>query len=274
MKKEKIIFFNKNPFDIINRFKAEFESFEVISTNSTVRVETKDTKYYIQNGNFNSKIFPVFQRIKKDILESEIYEAVPETNEFCVNYFSVNPLLLNFNHSFTHCLDINSAYSSTLFNMGFISDEVSDILGKVSKMVRLKSIGMLATQKTKFTYRRGDLINKEDLTDYKLRNIFFFISKLVGECLVKVKDEYNENCLFFWVDGIYFNTNKIDFSKAFSIFDEYNYSVKTENLTDFSSKRLDNFYLVKYYKDAKLKQFMLPHKRSYKDLNLINKYND
>lgn len=133
-------------------------------------------------------------------------------------------------------IDIKSAYATCLFNHRFIDEATLDYLeneilenmtnrfidsyGKKAldkiakiklknraKLIRLKSIGMLATRTLVVDYKKGKW-KKTTLEENKyLRSVFMFAQYETGRIMKKIAKAYGRDFLFFWVDGIYVRKN-------------------------------------------------------------------
>lgn len=135
-------------------------------------------------------------------------------------------------------IDIKSAYATCLFNNGFIDKATLHYLeheilekmienfaeyrkipvSKISakdmleirnkmKIVRLKSIGMLATRTLDVQFKPGktrSVWKKTVLEENKyLRSVFLWTQFEIGRIMTQIAKAYGPDFLFFWVDGIY-----------------------------------------------------------------------
>ena len=236
---------------------ALFETFEVELTSKTAKIKTNNENIFFADKSFSNIVFPCFKLLKKEIESTGLNP--PFTPPNAVRYYAFNEEIED--HENIYCIDLNSAYLSSLYILDYISIELFEKLSKLKKMDRLAVTGMLATSKIKLKYVLGELVETEKIDDNEyLRNIFFHISKYVGECLYAVKENENENFLFYWVDGIF--TRKPLKSSSLRIISDFGFQYKNENVNSLKVSFEHGYKKITMLKDGKKKTFFTPKKPS------------
>lgn len=244
------------------RLLIEFKKdFTLVTTGYTTEIHFKDQKFVFSNSLPDWKVFDCYNRIKKDVEQSQIHiDTIPKID---ISYYKINSFLKKPCAELPDhlvCLDLNSAYLSVLLNYGIISKDTFMYVQKSGKLARLKSVGMLATLKTIETYKEGKLSGKpESKFDPHKRNIFFLACHEVGKLMEEIATMYKDEFFFYWTDGIYFDGNA-NLNRAKHIIQSKGFQCKEEHLRDvtFSSDPLAEVIRISGIKDEKRKEYTIP----------------
>jgi hypothetical protein len=226
---------------------AMFETFQLSMTSKTCNIEDERTRSFFADDGFSVRVFPIFKKMVKEIEESGL--VAPKSEPSNVSYYQFKNDLPDF-LPIAYGYDINSAYLSALFNVGYISEEMRDIVAQLPKTDRLAVIGMLATSKTFYSFEKGEVVDTWVQENKELRNVFFHVSSIVGLCLSDMFER--ESSLFFWVDGII-----CDKPAKTDLFKKHGFDFKEEKITDFKARVIHSGKVLKinYKKDGDGKTF-------------------
>lgn len=242
--------------------------YEIHKTQYTTLIKVLDTgeKHLFTTSPMDKKTFMAYNMIKSDINKrSFVVDSCPRN---MINYFDVSNYLRknkikNQVLSDVYCIDIKSAYPTTLKNFGAIEPYTYSWLHKKSipKSVRLKACGMLATQKVIYFFRGNKQIQKPYLKkDQNLRNIFFAVSFEVGEVMNLAVSILGKRFLFYWVDGIYFTgidcNGKI--KQVTDMLSDFGYESTVEKIDWMKIADSDEKVLIDVEKGEDIKPFILP----------------
>lgn len=234
---------NSTTPDNLNAFvrflKKEETDFEIQSTGYSKAIKWENDKFlFMPDGGGGRSVFPCYMKIKSDVLKSQIH--IDEVPRYDISYFGINDFFRNddYNSKLTGNVvnvDISSAYLTVLRNVGMVTQPTYDYVQAKHKLTRLKAVGMLATQKTVFTYEKGRFKVAELKKDDRLRNVFFYCCYRVGEVMNQIAAEVGNDFLFFWVDGIYLREGA-DHARVENILREGGFLSKTQMLHDCEFK--------------------------------------
>ena len=250
----------------------ENEAFEgysqyLINSNKTFKIEqTGYSRTIIHDNNksiyaddkINSVCFSMFSSLKKEIKNNDLHiDFVPE---YDVKYYGISEIVSKKSFLMPSDIvnvDIKSAYLSVLKNKKIISEELFEKINKINKIDRLKTLGFLATNKVVLEYENGELINVTSKRN-EYANYFFLCCYEIGELMTRIANEFNENFLFYWVDGIYFDKNNLNIERVTKIIDEYQFSYKVEHLTSANLEFREKTAIFSYLKEDKKKIITVP----------------
>lgn len=239
---------------------ALFETFEVELTSKTAKIICHNEKTLFSDKSFSNIVFPFFKILKNEIENTGLAVKALRSND--IQYFSFSDKIEDCENCF--CTDINSAYLSALFTLGYISKEIFIKMNKLSKMDRLAVTGMLATSKIVLKYELGELVEASQKEDNSyLRSVFFHISKYVGDCLLDVRNNESGNFLFYWVDGIF--SKKPLKKSSLKIFNDYGFDFKLEKVESLATSFENGYLKIELKKDGKKKTF-------FGDKKLVSQY--
>jgi hypothetical protein len=201
-------------------------------------INQNNEKTVIAEGYTKVKTFAASKKIVSDYLESNIIlENIPVD---AVKYYRYKNQ--EFNYDLAILIDIKAAYPSVLKNTGIIKEETFNYLMQLPKLDRLKAIGMLASEKIRFVFNKGELIRTEKGKDAIYRDIYFYAAYEVGEILHELSQISKEDFLFYWFDGIYIKSNWIYAAEIMKRLKKYNYEFSVSWIKNFKSvKEKDNF---------------------------------
>jgi hypothetical protein len=243
------------------------QNFDLQLTNYSTSIILNNKRFIFTNSVMSKKAFISFSKIKSDINKNNF--VFPDKLKTKIFYYSANEKLKNKKfgaYSGVVNIDINSAYLTVLKNNGIIKKETFEYIQKTSKSDRLKSVGMLATQKICYEFKNGKETNVFLKSNENLRNIFFLCCYEIDQILQKIETILGKSFLFFWFDGIYFqgNNDKIKkiqeliknegFDSKIEFFEWLDYNVNDENI---------NLCLKKGNKN---KKFIIPLKKERKKI--------
>jgi len=246
-------------------------------TNYTTTIETPSQIFKWNNNNMSKKAFIAYSMILKDLKEYTANER-PDTMNNNLEYFNTNIEGI-INQETVYCIDIKSAYASVLLNDGFISERTFQFINLLPKKSRLAAVGMLASRNDLFYFQGRELTGHQKNVNVN-ENYFWYCVQRTADLmnLIKAQTDY----LFFWVDGIYFLTQK-DADKAKEILTAEKYLYTEKKCLMFQAQTIDkpagkmnriSFYECKNlnlkYEDAKkedveYKIFSIPLRRKIKN---------
>lgn len=201
--------------------------------------------------------FAAYAKVKSDIKG----KPIPIIDENLLSYFS-HDFKNDFDAETVINIDLKSAYATALFNRGVISETTFMYLGKVSKLDRLASIGMLASKKYIFDYNDlGELVDyRKQVSEYK--NFFFYAVQIVEKLMDDLKFICASEYLFTWVDGIYFKVNPETIVEVCQFLEQIDYRYSIETLKNFSVRIVNKKIKLSFDKEGKRKYFNIPAKPS------------
>ena len=256
-----------NQTDLLLKKYSQYEGeyfLEMTGYTDTV-INQKNEKTVIAEGYTKVKTFAASKKIISDYLESDIIlENIPID---AVKYYRYKKQEFNFDLAIL--IDIKAAYPSVLKNTGIIKEETFNYLMQLPKLDRLKAIGMLASEKLRFVFNKGELIRTEKGKEAIYKDIYFYAAYEIGEILHELSQINKDDFLFYWFDGIYLKSNWIYAAEIMKRLKNKNYEFSVSWIKDFKSvKENDNlkFYWTeitnsqKKIEAPKEKSLILPNK--------------
>jgi len=224
----------------------EHKNLIVESTTYTTKVKLNSgVNYLFAESGTSKNTFIAHNKIKSDLKQGDFK---PFEVKKGINYFGFRENLSGLKDMV--CIDINCAYPTELKKQNFISQTTFEYLTKrIEKIDRLRSLGMLATNKTIQEIENARLVNL-----YNQENptacVFFSVSHAVGEILNFLFYAYPDYVYFYWVDGIFINPVLIDTVCEF--FDQNLFTFKIEPVENFQVKKtclmFDKWHVDKFEK--------------------------
>lgn len=156
-------------------------------------------------------------------------------------------------------IDLKSAYANILFMDELITKATFKYLSKLVKRDRLSAVGMLASKKQVFEFRKGQPQNvREERSEFA--PFFFYAVKRTYEIMSELKKICGKSYLFTWVDGIYFLPDPGIEKDCKQYLSEIKFPFSVEHLKEFDVDFLQRSIKVSFLKatDEKKKRFDLP----------------
>lgn len=227
-----------------------------------VKHGTYTTKICHPNGQVNfctakyrQKVFVAYNKIKKDVLNSDRGREIMKMIHQTTNYGS--GLMPN---SF-HCpqilnIDINQAYATCLYLNKLITKDTYEYLQSLGKQERLVSVGMLARGYTQFHYEDGECI-KVDTFREPTAQVFFFVIQEINHLMNDMKFFLGKDYVMYWVDGIFFRYGTANWriKQAEEVLLEQGYRYKYEDCKNFDYQRQGEKIVVEMIKNGERKHF-------------------
>ena len=166
-------------------------------------------------------------------------------------------------------MDITKAYYLMALNLGYISKKFFDITLKLTKHIRLRLLGSIATKRVIEKWENGNVVEMKIVEDLRMRDIWFEICYNVGKVLNECSEAIQDYFIFYWVDGIYFQQHP-HFSKEYdpttqiiaNIFQKNGLKFTINELEKISLQNYNDEIMLKCWKEGKIKSnFSVPHKK-------------
>ena len=235
----------------------------------TTKVETEMgiTKY--PTTSFSNRVFIAANKIRKDVLQSEIGHEVMQCTFERHNYDN-DQKIGDYWADSLYNIDISGAYASCLYLSGLITHETFAYLNRLAKDERLPACGMLAKSHTIWTYENGECVDV-DVVRAATAPVFHYLISEVNNAMQACKWELGHDFLFYWVDGIFFkpHTSKRKISKVEQILTDRGYKYKYEKVEKFNIYKRNNVYVVDMFKNDEQKHYEFQDSQIGKDLAYI-----
>lgn len=227
----------------------------------TTIIETEKFKWMFSDDFKEDQDFTfvdVAEAIKKDI--DTIAPHIDEVDQYELMYFDINDNLgseLKLRKAWN--VDIKNCYPKTAFNYGFISQETFDYVNSLRvKSDKHMAFGMLATNYTCFDFTLGELLTPpySEKND-RHRNYFFALVSEISAVMNQIKTELYKDFIFYWVDGMYFKTEKAA-KRAREILAENQFDSSFDLLPNFKLYLDDFRYIIEFGSKPDTKCFTVP----------------
>jgi hypothetical protein len=129
------------------------------------------------------------------------------------------------------CVDINSAYWVTAFQLGIIDEPTYQKGKKIDKIVRLASLGSLAKKTETFEFDGERMIQKTVERSHETENLWFAICDKVGSLMSNLSKKIGNDFITYWVDGIYFVNTPENYKIITETFKAEGYACKIEQVS-------------------------------------------
>lgn len=183
--------------DALEFFRDTESTFTVVATGYTSKVILPDGRRFLFADNaIRPHLFPIARALKEEVLPK-----VPEVDEKSIAYYSFGGIERATLPVSAWCVDLSSAYTFALFNLGLIAETTLRTLTALEKDERLRVVGMLATTKTTISYQHGHTIDVS-VEHSPTRGAFFSACAEVARLMQEASK--HPDFLFYWVDGIFF----------------------------------------------------------------------
>lgn len=130
-------------------------------------------------------------------MEDGLIKTIPQSgNKYHVNpsYFACGP---------SACVDVRSAYITSAYHIGALSEKMYKMLMGCAKTTRLAALGSLGSRKTITTYMMSRKIGIENVEDLKLHDIWDRICDNLNLDIAESVRGIDNNLIGYWVDNIY-----------------------------------------------------------------------
>lgn len=257
MKKVKSLINRENAKAYVEFLKASGYPYQLKISNYTTEIVSELYNIQFLQSMRGKTCFAAYAKLKADVKN----KPVPQVNKGGLRYFNHN-FKEDFHAEKVINIDLKSAYATALYNSKFISEPTYNYLGRIPKLDRLASVGMLASKKYVFDYdSAGDLKSFHKQTN-ELENFFFYCVKCVEEVMNELQMIAEHNYLFTWVDGIYIKYDLDSLMNILEALDRLNYRYTVETLEDFKLKIANEKVKLSFNKEGKPKFFNIPAKPS------------
>lgn len=203
----------------------------------TTTLETDAGKRKFMTHNFAERVFIAAKMIRRDVLQSEVAAQIMNSQHSKMN-FGHREEIKPFSEKEVLNIDISSAYATTLWLSGMITEPTFNYLQSLRKEERLPAIGMLAKSAVVFNYEDGKC-KEINVSRQDTHQIFFYLIEEVNLVMQSIAWELGRHYYFHWVDGVFFSrqTPRNLVGRVEEILADRGYRFKYENVTDFQLKR-------------------------------------
>jgi hypothetical protein len=239
--------------EVLKRRKANFLIKH--SKYTTALVFEDNSKMTFILNKYRDKVFMANRMIVSDLKKNPEFEIIKNTKHSKRNYHVKNGLgECSFNEVIN--LDLSSAYATTLYANGLISEKTFKVLQNLQKHERLPTMGMMAKRCMVFTYKNGECEGTHIETGEN-SEVFFYLIQKVEECIQQCKDIAGDYYLFHWVDGIFIK-NDIpveDLKRIEKKMEMYGYKYKYEKVINFELTRKNDLIIINMNKNGEDKEY-------------------
>ena len=156
-------------------------------------------------------------------------------------------------------IDLKSAYANILFLDDMITKDTHKYLSKLVKKDRLSAVGMLASKKQVYEFKRGKIVGEWEERS-EMAPFFFYAVKRTCEMMGELKKICGKSYLFTWVDGIYFLPDPGIEKACKDYLREIKFPFSSEMLYEFDVQFHPRSIKVSFYRNRneRKKRFDLP----------------
>ena len=238
------------------------------SSYSTV-IETATNQVRFITNNYSNAVFMAAQKIKADVLKSELGRSIMAGSYSTSNYDSANgqgdgkwDKIIN--------IDITSAYANCLLNSGLISKDTYQFVQKIPKTERLPAMGMLARNQLIINFEKGVATTHERFSA-PTAQIFFYVISEINKMMQQVMTMAGDYFLFYWVDGIFLKQDiPVDLLNDIeAVFLNKKYTVKYESVKDLEWKREEDSVVITMIKNGENKRYAFKDRNYSKNFDAL-----
>jgi hypothetical protein len=232
----------------------------------TTILESELGKHKFVLNNYSNRVFVAKNKIKKDVLNSEIALKIMQSDFQKVNY-GVNEKHHTYKTDKVLNIDLSSAYVYAIYNAGIITKETFEYLNTLNKKERLPALGMLASQHIKFYFEEGKCVKYESFRQ-PTANVFFALIQEVNDVMEECRWILGEDYVFHWVDGIFFryDTNQSKIDKIEKIITDLGFPYKYESVDNFSFQKDAENFVISMVKNGEPKRYDFSHGYDYQSI--------
>lgn len=235
--------------DALEQMKCDFI---VRLSNYTTRIVAPEFNIYHSSKIQPKSVFAAFAKLKSHLKNT----APPDIRKEELVYYN-HSLKRDIEEKTVMNIDIKAAYTSVLFNDGFIDEKMYKYIMRLNKDGRLACIGMLAARKEIYNCVAGDMqYIGEDVSPFA--PFFYHAVHRTYKIMMNVKNILGRRHLFTWVDGIYFKANEELARECTEYLASVGLKSTLEILTDFKANILDDIIIINFYKGAEKRIFRIP----------------
>jgi hypothetical protein len=240
----------------VKTLKEQKASFQVThSKYSTSLILPDGSKVNFILNKYRDKVFIANKMVLKDLKQHPEYELIKNREHSKKNFHIVNgigscsyPEVIN--------IDISSAYATTMFINGLVTEKTFSVLQSLEKHERLPVMGMLAKRSLVYNYEDGECTSTK-LSLGENRQIFFHLIQKVEDTMQKCKEIAGDNYLFHWVDGVFIKNDipVTDLQKIERLLSDMGYKYKYEKVINFDLKRQKSILTIQMTKNGEFKEY-------------------
>lgn len=240
----------------VKTLKEQKANFKVKHSKYTTAIVLPDgSKINFVLNKYDNKVFMTNMMVVRDLKDNPKYHDIIKKEHSTKNFGMKNGIDECQYHEVIN-IDISSAYATTMYAQGLISEKTFAMLQRLKKHERLPVMGMLAKRSLIFNYEKGKCEDTElELGDN--RQIFFFLIQKVEECMQRCMEVAGEYYLFHWVDGVFIKydipINKLQ--EIEKVMESYGYNYKYEKVINFQLKRIKDIITIKMNKNGEDKEY-------------------
>lgn len=228
-------------------------------------------KHFYSDKKLNPLIFHLSKKIKN---EADIYfhynpqDIKPNRNT--LRYYNYNSKQFIDTDRFYY-IDFSACYLRVLNNRGVISNLLFNEINRLPKKDRLICLGMLAYEPYRIHYRNGERYGAIKQIENEYSHVFYFACQLTQELIENIIKRINNDYIFYWVDGIFFNNPVIyyavrDYLKSinmqfrfgscnsFKALDKDKYWHLSFNQSDKKEYGIKRYNIPIYFRDMELRR--------------------
>lgn len=206
-----------------------------------------------------TRVFAAYNKVKKDVQQKKCPNIDPNT----LVYFT-HGLRYSFFADKVINIDLKSAYATILTKDKFISASTAKYINSLPKMERLASVGMLASKKSIYTYKKGEIVSTDEWVS-PYAGYFYHCVKKTSEIMREMQRILGENYLFTWADGIYFLPDPAKENKCRAYLKKIDFPSSFALLKNFDVVKDDIKFKITFEKGEDGKTFNLPIQDPFRD---------
>lgn len=240
----------------VQTLKEQKANFQVThSKYSTSLILEDGSKVNFILNKYRDKVFVANRMVLNDIKKHPEYELI-KTREHSKKNFNIVNGIDECSYSEVINIDISSAYATTMFVNGLVTEKTFNMLQSLEKHERLPVMGMLAKRSLVYNYENGECTSTK-LSLGENRQIFFHLIQKVEDTMQKCREIAGGNYLFHWVDGIFMKNDipVTDLKKIERLLSDMGYKYKYEKVVNFDLKRQKSILTIQMTKNGEFKEY-------------------
>lgn len=233
--------------EILERFNTPFT---IGYTSNTTTLQTELYKYMATNSAIPLKELAFVKQVK-GYNENLILPKV-DISPKGINYFKFRNLQPGEYNDIIE-VDVNAAYWNIAKEKGYLSEELYQKGGTVSKMARLVALGAMASNQRQyqFTGERYNYIGEK--VNERTRSYFFDVAKTLDIMMMEGLESFAD-VIFYWVDAFF--VRRASAKKIADFFDAHDLGVKYKEVDKLVvEEKKGVFWITAHMADGKEKPF-------------------